>query len=34
MIEPEPAGLSRQCVVLGVSRSSLYYRPKGESTWP
>ena len=32
MIEPEgPLSLSRQCVVLGVSRSSLYYRPKGES---
>ena len=29
----EPGGrlsLSRQCVLLGVSRSSLYYRPKGE----
>ena len=32
MIEPEgPLSLSSQCVVLGVSRSSLYYRPKGES---
>ena len=32
MIEPEgPLSLSRQCVLLGVSRSSLYYRPKGES---
>ena len=31
MIEPEgPLSLSRQCVLLGVSRSSLYYRPKGE----
>ena len=30
MIEPKgPASLSRQCVLLGVSRSSLYYRPKG-----
>ena len=32
MIEPDgPLSLSRQCVLLGVSRSSLYYRPKGES---
>ena len=32
MIEPDgPPSLSRQCVLLGVSRSSLYYRPKGES---
>ena len=32
MIEPEgPLSLSRQCVLLGVSRSSHYYRPKGES---
>jgi len=32
MIEPkEPLSLSRQCALLGVSRSSLYYRPKGES---
>ena len=32
MIEPEgPLSLSKQCVLLGVSRSSLYYRPKGES---
>ena len=31
MIEPEgPLSLSRQCVLLGASRSSLYYRPKGE----
>ena len=31
MIEPDgPLSLSRQSV-LGVSRSSLYYRPKGES---
>ena len=31
MIEPDgPLSLSRQCVLLGVSRSSLYYRPKGE----
>ena len=31
MIEPggRPS-LSRQCVMLGVSRSSLYYRPRGE----
>ena len=25
-----PLSLSRQCALLGVSRSSLYYRPKGE----
>ena len=32
MIEPDgPLSLSRQSVLLGVSRSSLYYRPKGES---
>ena len=31
MIEPDgPLSLSRQCVLLGVSRSSLYYRQKGE----
>jgi hypothetical protein len=32
MIAPE-AGLSvsRQCVLLGVSRSSFYYRPRPES---
>ena len=31
MIEPDgPLSLSRQCVLLGVSRSPLYYRPKGE----
>ena len=31
MIEPGgPLSLSRQSVLLGVSRSSLYYRPKGE----
>ena len=23
--------LSRQCVLLGISRGSLYYAPKGES---
>ena len=29
MIDPDgPLSLSRQCVLLGVSRSSLYYRPK------
>ena len=27
----EPLSLSRQCALLGVSRSSLYYRPRGES---
>ena len=33
MIEPDgPLSLSRQSVLLGVSRSSLYYRPKGERT--
>ncbi|WP_419163873.1 IS3 family transposase [Candidatus Palauibacter sp.] len=26
-----PPSLSRQCALLGVSRSSRYYRPKGES---
>ena len=32
MIEPDgPLSLSRQSALLGVSRSSLYYRPKGES---
>ena len=32
MIEPDgPLSLSRQSVLLGVSRSSLYHRPKGES---
>ena len=32
MIAPDgPLSLSRQCVLLGVSRSSLYYWPKGES---
>ena len=32
MIEPDgPLSLSRQSVLLGVSRSSLYYRPRGES---
>ena len=32
MIEPDgPLSLSRQCLLLAVSRSSLYYRPKGES---
>ena len=33
MIEREEAGLSlsRQCRLLEISRSSLYYRPKGES---
>ena len=32
MIERDGAlSLSRQCAVLGVSRSSQYYRPKGES---
>ena len=25
-----PLSLSRQCALLGVSRSSQYYRPKGE----
>ena len=33
MIEREgPLSLSRQCALLKVSRSSQYYRPKGEST--
>ena len=28
----DPAlSLSRQCSILSISRSSLYYRPKGES---
>ena len=32
MIEPDgPLSVSRQCALLRVSRSSLYYRPKGES---
>ena len=32
MIERDGAlSLSRQCALLGVSRSSQYYRPKGES---
>ena len=32
MIEPDGAlSVSRQCVLLDVSRSSLYYRSKGES---
>ena len=32
MIEPDgPLSRSRQCLLLDVSRSSLYYRPKGES---
>ena len=33
MIEREPAGLSltRQCRLLELNRSSLYYRPVGES---
>ena len=32
MIERDgPLSLSRQCALLGVSRSSRYYRPKGES---
>ena len=32
MIDPEgPPSLSRQCALLGVSRSSIYYRPRGES---
>ena len=32
MIKREgPLSLSRQCGLLGVSRSSLYYRPRGES---
>ena len=26
-----PMGVSKQCALTGVSRSSLYYRPKGES---
>ena len=26
-----PLSVSRQCALVGVSRSSLYYRPKGES---
>lgn len=33
MIEPEHARLSivRQCELVGISRSSWYYRPCGES---
>ena len=32
MIEPDGAlSVSRKCALLDVSRSSLYYRPKGES---
>ncbi|WP_420634259.1 IS3 family transposase [Candidatus Palauibacter sp.] len=32
MIERDgPLSLSRQCALVGVSRSSLYYRPRGES---
>lgn len=33
MLEPSNAGLSlsRQCKILSLSRSSAYYRPKGES---
>ncbi|WP_420441535.1 hypothetical protein [Candidatus Palauibacter sp.] len=32
MIERDgPLSLSRQCALLDVSRSSQYYRPKGES---
>ncbi|WP_419164382.1 IS3 family transposase [Candidatus Palauibacter sp.] len=32
MIERDgPPSLSRQCALLGVSRSSVYYRPQGES---
>ena len=32
MIEPDgPLSRSRQCLLLDVSRSSVYYRPKGES---
>ena len=32
MIEPDgPLSVSRQCALLRVSRSSLYYRPKGQS---
>ena len=32
MIERDgPLSFSRQCALLGVSRSSQYYRPKGES---
>ena len=32
MVERDgPLSLARQCDLLGVSRSSLYYRPKGES---
>ena len=34
MVEREHTTLSivRQCALLGVSRSSLYHRPKGAST--
>ena len=33
-MEPEHAGISvrRQCDLLGVNRSGLYYQPMGEST--
>jgi putative transposase len=33
MIAPAPTGLSlsRQCALIGISRSSLYYRPRGDS---
>ena len=33
MIEPNLSGLSvsKQCALLSISRSSLYYEPKGES---
>jgi putative transposase len=33
MIEPGYEGLSvtRQCELVGLARSSLYYRPQGES---
>ncbi len=33
VVEKDPAtlSLSRQCVLLGISRGSLYYAPKGES---
>ncbi len=33
MIEPERSGLSivRQCELLAISRSGLYYKPTGES---
>ena len=28
---PHPLSLSRQCRLLSIGRSSLYYTPKGES---